>query len=90
MLTIPAPPGRSAEGSPYRENPAHVARSLSVDPRVGLSDEEVESHLTAHGANELAATPRVPAWRRLLAQFTDLLILILIGAAVVAFVCRAS
>ena len=85
LITTPAPPGCSAEDSAYRHEPAHIAGSLSVDPRIGLSDDAVAERLAAHGANELAATLRVPAWRRLLAQFSDLLILILIGAAVVAF-----
>ena len=86
MLTIPAPPGRSAASPAHLFDASLVAASLTVDSSVGLSDVEVASRLAAHGANELAATPRTPAWRRLLAQFTDLLILILIGAAVVAFV----
>lgn len=33
----------------------------------------------------LAEAARTPAWKRLLAQFSDLLILILLAAAVVAF-----
>ena len=52
----------------------------------GLTSDQVEELRAEHGPNELAAAPRVPAWRRFLAQFTDLLILILLGAAVIAFV----
>ncbi len=52
----------------------------------GLSAQEAERRLGEHGPNELAATPPTPAWKRLLAQFSDVLILILLGAAVVAFV----
>jgi Ca2+-transporting ATPase len=86
MLTVPAPPGRSAENPAYRSEGSHVASTLAVDPTIGLSNADAAARLAEHGPNELAAAPRVPAWRRLLAQFTDLLILILIAAAVVAFV----
>ncbi len=55
-------------------------------PQAGLSTTEVLRLFAEHGPNELAAAPRIPTWRRLLAQFKDLLILILLAAAVVAFV----
>ncbi|MDO8390688.1 MAG: HAD-IC family P-type ATPase [Actinomycetota bacterium] len=51
----------------------------------GLTSHEVAIRRAEFGANELAAAPRAPAWKRLLAQFKDLLILILLGAAVVAY-----
>ena len=86
MLTVPAPPGSSAASPAYRHDAARVADLLDVDSLVGLSPAEATSRLAHHGPNELAAAVRTPAWRRLLAQFSDLLILILIGAAVVAFV----
>ena len=86
MLTVPASPGRTAESSVYRLDAPQVAALLSVDPAVGLSNDDAAARLAEHGPNELDAAPRVPAWRRLLAQFTDLLILILIAAAVVAFI----
>ncbi|MEQ1701530.1 MAG: HAD-IC family P-type ATPase, partial [Ilumatobacteraceae bacterium] len=85
MLTIPAPPGRSAAAPAYRHDGADVAARLDVDPAVGLSPAEATARLAQHGPNELAAAERTPAWRRLLAQFADLLILILIAAAVVAY-----
>ena len=86
MLTIPAPPGRSGAEPAYRLAAPFVASALAVEPATGLTAAEAAERLRQHGTNELAAAPRVPWWRRLLAQFTDLLILILIGAAVVAFI----
>jgi len=84
-LTIPAPPGRSAASPAYRLEADRVLGDLGVQQASGLSITEATSRQRAHGLNELAAAPRVPAWRRFAAQFTDLLILILIAAAVVAF-----
>ena len=85
MLAATHPVSRDASIPPHRRDPQNVVEQFGVDPAVGLSIEDAASRLQLHGPNELAATPRVPAWRRLLGQFTDLLILILIGAAVVAY-----
>jgi len=40
----------------------------------------------AHGENKLAEAPRVPAWKRCVAQFKDLLIIILLAATLISFV----
>ncbi len=89
MLIVPTPPGRTAPAepdAPHRRPAIDVAASLAVDTSNGLDTAEAGRRLDEYGHNELAAAPRVPAWRRFLGQFTDLLILILLGAAVVAFV----
>ncbi|MCB0979604.1 MAG: cation-transporting P-type ATPase, partial [Ilumatobacter sp.] len=72
--------------APHHRPAPEVAADHGVDPSTGLTTIEAASRLANHGPNELAAAPRIPAWRRFLAQFKDLLILILLGAAVVAFV----
>ncbi|QGG97018.1 HAD-IC family P-type ATPase [Actinomarinicola tropica] len=59
---------------------------LDVHRSEGLSSAEVERRRAEHGPNELDEEPPVPAWRRLVAQFRDLLILILLAAAVISFV----
>ena len=57
---------------------------LSSNSDVGLSGEEVKQRLAKYGSNRLAEkTPR-PAWLKFLDQFKSLLVLILIGAAVLA------
>ena len=89
MITVPAPPGRTPPAepdAPHHRPAPEVAADHGVDPSTGLTTIEAASRLANHGPNELAAAPRIPAWRRFLAQFKDLLILILLGAAVVAFV----
>ena len=64
--------------------PAETAPN-SGDASLGLSTQEAALRLDSHGPNELVAAAGVPAWRRLLAGFTDRLILLLITAAVVAW-----
>jgi Ca2+-transporting ATPase len=71
---------------PHRRDGAHVATVLGVDPAVGLDQATVDERTALFGPNALAEEARTPAWKRLLAQFSDLLILILLGAAAVAFV----
>ncbi|MDD3354218.1 HAD-IC family P-type ATPase [Zoogloea sp.] len=61
-----------------------ASTALGSAPSRGLSTAEVAIGLERHGPNRLAEKPPVPAWKRFLAQFQSLLILILIGAAVVA------
>ena len=76
----------SVDAAPWSLDPATVTEQLGVSPARGLDVDEAATRLDRCGPNRLAEAPRRPAWRRLLAQFTDLLILILLGAAVVSFV----
>ncbi len=52
--------------------------------RDGLESAEAERRLTRTGPNRLERTEPVPAWRVLADQFTGLVVLLLLGAAVVA------
>lgn len=63
---------------------AEVLRELSVDGARGLSADEVFRRRERWGANALAEAPPVPMWRRLLNQFQELVIWILIFAAVIS------
>ncbi len=56
----------------------------AVDPARGLSQDEVAQRLERFGANALKSQTRRSAWRLLLAQFTDFMVLVLLGAAVVS------
>lgn len=73
-------------GEPYLVDSAIIARDLDVDTSVGLSVNEAARRLTADGPNELRGTPPVPAWRRLLAQFQDPLIYLLLAAVAISLV----
>ncbi len=75
-----------AATSPFRRPALAVLDDFGTDFAAGLSDADVAARRGVHGRNELAEAPRTPSWRRFLQQFTDRLILILVAAAVVAFV----
>jgi Ca2+-transporting ATPase len=61
-----------------------VAAELKADLAAGLSDEAANQRLQQQGFNELASIPPVPAWRRFLAQFLELVVGILVVAAIIS------
>ena len=71
-------------GDLYRKGLEDVAGTLGTSIRSGLSDDEARRRLEAYGPNELAARPREPAWRRFLAQFQDVLVLLLLAATLIS------
>ena len=68
----------------YRLNVDELIARLATDEHRGLSDEEARSRLTRYGANELAAEKVIPAWRRFLAQFQDVLVILLLVATAIS------
>jgi magnesium-transporting ATPase (P-type) len=61
-----------------------LARALGADPVSGLSSDEASRRLARYGPNTLRAAPVRPAWRKLLAQFEDPLVYLLLLAVAVA------
>lgn len=61
-----------------------VLRELAVESSVGLTAEAVGKRREQHGQNILAEAPPVPRWKKLLGQFKELVIWILIVAAVIS------
>ncbi|HCW50651.1 MAG TPA: ATPase, partial [Clostridiales bacterium] len=57
---------------------------LETDPHRGLTPEEAERRLEVLGPNEIARRRRPSALRMLASQFTDLIVLVLLGAAAVS------
>jgi potassium/sodium efflux P-type ATPase len=74
------------EGDPSLLAADEVAARLASDPRRGLTAAEAAARLARFGRNELLAAAPVPAWRKLLAQFADPLIYLLLVAVVISFV----
>ncbi len=69
-----------------RREVAEIAAALGTDIERGLGAVEARARLARGGRNELRAAPAVPAWKRLLAQFNDPLIYLLLAAIVVTLV----
>ncbi|MFT2816771.1 cation-translocating P-type ATPase [Leifsonia sp. A12D58] len=73
-------------GDAFLLAPETVEARLGVDTSTGLSDAEAARRLATDGPNELRGTPPVPTWRKILAQFQDPLIYLLLAAVAVSLV----
>lgn len=72
-----------AEGDeldPWRLDAAHVAARLGTDVRCGLTSAEAQARRGRYGPNELEPEAAVPAWRKLLSQFANPLVYVLLAA----------
>lgn len=78
-----------AQDEAYRKPAAEVVADLGSDATAGLSAAEASRRLAQHGRNELDAAPPVPAWRRLLHQFSDVLVVLLLVAVAISTVLWA-
>src|SRR5678815_5208672 len=67
---------------PHAATAEELLRELTCDRRTGLDLAEVERRRALHGINELVRRRATPIWFRLLRQFSDVVVLVLIGAAV--------
>ena len=72
------------QAKPYLQPADAVLTSLSTDARRGLSQAEARARLERYGRNELTAEEPVPAWRKFLAQFQDVLVILLLVATVIS------
>jgi Ca2+-transporting ATPase len=72
------------ETDPYRQPVDEVLAALGTAARLGLSEEEARARLESHGRNELVAEKPVPAWRKFLAQFQDVLVILLLIATLIS------
>ncbi len=63
---------------------AEVAHALGVDPEQGLSDDEAARRLARDGPNVLRSQPPEPVWHKILRQFQDPLVYLLLVAIAVA------
>jgi len=68
----------------YRQRVEDVIDALESDAQQGLTSEEAAARLARVGRNELATEPPIPAWRRFLAQFQDVLVILLLIATAVS------
>jgi P-type Ca2+ transporter type 2C len=68
----------------YRRPADDVLASLATDGSQGLSETEARARLERYGRNELASEKPVPEWRKFLAQFQDVLVILLLIATAIS------
>lgn len=67
----------------FAKTKADVLRELEVDPRTGLSSEEAKRRLERYGPNRLEEKRKAGLLALFLSQLNDMLIYVLLGAAVI-------
>ena len=70
----------------HNKRPDEVLSELNTDPKQGLTAAEVEKRRAQYGPNKLKEKKKKTNLQRFAEQFKDVMILILIAAAVVSFV----
>src|SRR4051812_16910068 len=70
----------------YQQSVHDVLAAQASDAARGLTGAEARARLERGGPNRLAAQPPVPAWRKFLAQFTALLVILLLIATAISAV----
>ena len=70
----------------YRQRVEEVVAALTTNAQRGLSENEARARLEHDGRNELASQPPIPTWRRILAQFQDVLVILLLVATAISTV----
>jgi P-type Ca2+ transporter type 2C len=98
VSAVPRPELAERDGAAYLEGPrshgsawhtmaaADVARVLDTDTGDGLSDREAVRRLAVAGPNELDERRPTPAWVKILRQFANTMIVVLLIAALVTIV----
>jgi Ca2+-transporting ATPase len=67
----------------YQKTVDEVLTAFETEPR-GLSEDQVRARFKRYGPNELTAEKPVPAWRKFLAQFQDVLVILLLVATAIS------
>lgn len=75
---------RKVEAAPYRESVDAVLGSLGTDAQCGLSATEARTRQEQCGPNQLTAETPAPAWMKLIAQFKDALVILLLTATTIS------
>src|SRR6185295_11851671 len=68
----------------YQQSVDEVLAALGTDARGGLSEAEARARLEKYGFNELTAEKPIPKWKKFLAQFKDVLVILLLVATLIS------
>ena len=68
----------------YQQTVETVVATLASDMDRGLSETEAHARLQRFGKNELTKDQPIPAWKKFLAQFQDVLVILLLIATAIS------
>ncbi|MGC8494848.1 MAG: cation-translocating P-type ATPase [Syntrophobacteraceae bacterium] len=72
------------EPEPHQQSVDEVLSAFQTDAEAGLSKTEAGARLQRYGANELTVEKSEPGWKKFLAQFQDVLVLLLLIASLIS------
>jgi Ca2+-transporting ATPase len=84
MSLAPAPAGAAPAPPAHAQSIAAVLEGAGTDGRSGLTRDEARRRLEQFGPNRLESAPPIPWWWRLAAQFRELVVGLLLAAALIA------
>ena len=67
----------------FSKSQEEILKQFNVDPSYGLSDNEAKNRLDQYGFNKLKSKPKKSILSLFLAQLKDMLIYVLLGAALI-------
>src|SRR6516165_6848895 len=68
----------------YQATGSEALAAFASDAQRGLTQQEALARIARDGRNELAAEKSIPAWRRFLEQFQDVLVILLLIATAIS------
>lgn len=74
---------------PYQQSIDAIVTEQRTNAHDGLTKSEAAARLVTHGRNELTAKKSSPAWRKFLAQFENMLVIVLLVATTISAVLWA-
>jgi Ca2+-transporting ATPase len=83
-ISAETPPPSSSDTAWHTLPVGDVTQRLEVDPQTGLNGQEADRRLQQHGPNTIPEHRQRSLTRIFIDQFTDFMILVLIGAAIVS------
>lgn len=72
----------------FSKSPEEALKELEVNPKAGLTTEEAQKRLEKHGENKLKGKPKKSLIALFFAQLKDMLIYVLLGAAIITLFVR--
>lgn len=70
----------------HKKSVDDIAKQFSTDLKKGLTSDEADKRLEKFGLNELESKEKESLWEKIKEQFDDLLVKILLAAAVISFI----
>lgn len=75
---------RTTDEKWYTLSVEETLQRLGSNVELGLSDEDAQARLSEYGKNQLPAGDTTSAWEILISQFTSVMVIVLIVAAIIS------